>query len=197
MKIVVGLGNPGPKYETTRHNAGFLAIDTLIEDWRASGPTTQNQGEIYQATLEGEKILLIKPQTFMNLSGKTVGPAFQFYKCAPEDLLVIHDDLDIAPGTFRLKTGGGHGGHNGLKSVDAAVGSAAQGYHRLRIGIGRPAPGSPINPVDYVLQQFSNSEINGLENLFPKIEEAARLFVRGQISSAMNKFNTKEKPNGL
>src|SRR3989338_3961697 len=102
MKIIVGLGNPGAQYETTRHNAGFLAVDRLVDRWKATGPNRQYQGLIYRAQVEGEKVYLVKPQTFMNLSGNCVGPLYGFYQCTPKDLLVIHDDLAITAETFRL-----------------------------------------------------------------------------------------------
>src|SRR4051794_16113943 len=138
MKIVVGLGNPGPKYETTRHNVGFLAVDRLIDEWKATGPASKHQGEVYQADVRGEKVLLVKPETFMNLSGRCVAPLMVFFKCKPSDLIVIHDDLDLIPFALRIKTGGGTGGHNGLKSLDESLGAGQNGYHRIRIGIGHP-----------------------------------------------------------
>lgn len=191
MKIVVGLGNPGPKYETTRHNAGFLAVDRLIEAWKARGPERGNQAEVYQAEFDGEKILILKPQTYMNLSGRAVAPVFNFYKCSVEDLIVIHDDLDLAPAAIRIKTGGGNAGHNGLKSIDASIGK--NGYHRIRLGIGRPAQGSPVETVDYVLQLFSHSELKEIDALLDQVVVATQLLVQGKASEAMNRFNGKKK----
>ncbi|OFZ55324.1 MAG: aminoacyl-tRNA hydrolase [Bdellovibrionales bacterium RIFOXYC1_FULL_54_43] len=191
MKIIAGLGNPGPKYETTRHNSGFLAVDRLVDAWKAQGPAKSNQGEVYQASVKGERVLLVKPQTFMNVSGKCVAPIFKFYKCSPEDLIVIHDDLDLPAGTLRLKTGGGTGGHNGLKSIDASLGNDLTNYHRIRIGIGRPAPGSPVSAVDYVLQPFSDEELQQLDSVLDKAEEAARKMIEGDVLGAMNEFNTR------
>ena len=106
MKLIVGLGNPGLKYETTRHNIGFLCVDYLVDEWRAQGPTIKNQAEVFQATIDGEQILLIKPQTFMNLSGRSVAPFVQFYKLEAKDVIVIHDELDFDPLEIRFKTGG-------------------------------------------------------------------------------------------
>lgn len=198
MKIIAGLGNPGPKYETTRHNAGFLAIDRLIDDWKATGPTVQHEGEVYQASVAGEKVLLVKPQTYMNESGRCIGPLFKFYKLKPEDLIVIHDELDLKPLTLRIKTGGGTGGHNGLKSIDAHLGNAQTGYHRIRIGIGKPgAPGAPeraarMSTVDYVLQPFSDEELSALDEVLDRTANATQLLIRGETARAMNEFNRSE-----
>lgn len=193
MKIVAGLGNPGPKYETTRHNVGFLAVDRLIDRWSATGPAIKNQGEAYQATVKGEKVLILKPQTYMNLSGQCVAPFMTFYQCAPEDLIVVYDELDLKPLSFRLKTGGGAGGHNGIKSLDECLGAGKQGYHRVRIGIGHPrALGLPIQPVDYVLQRFSDGELEGLDPLFDKVAEAVEQILVGDMRGAMTKFNRSE-----
>src|SRR3989338_9628850 len=122
MKIVAGLGNPGPRYETTRHNVGFLAADRLIDRWNAKGPAAKHEAEIFEAGVGGEKVLIVKPQTFMNLSGRSLAPLVRFYKCDPTDLLVIYDDLDLEPLALRLRTGGGTGGHNGLRSIHEHLG---------------------------------------------------------------------------
>ncbi len=193
MKIVVGLGNPGPKYETTRHNVGFLAVDRLVERWKAGSPSNKHHAEIFSAGFGGEKVTLVKPETFMNLSGRSVAPLFTFYKCTPEDVVVIHDELDLKPVSFRLKTGGGTGGHNGLKSIDECLGAAQNGYHRVRIGIGHPAAlGLRQQPVDYVLGQFSDQELAELDPLFDRVAEAIEMIVRGDAKAAMNKFNQKD-----
>jgi PTH1 family peptidyl-tRNA hydrolase len=197
MKMIVGLGNPGPKYETTRHNVGFLALDRLIERWNAQGPNTAYEGEIYTTSVGGEKVLLIKPQTYMNVSGRCVGPLFKFYKCQPTDMIVIHDDLDLNPITLRIKTGGGTGGHNGLKSIDEHLGAALNGYHRIRIGIGHPsktsAPGAARAVVDYVLQPFSDAELDNLDPLLDNVAEAVEKILRGDVRGAMTEFNREKK----
>jgi PTH1 family peptidyl-tRNA hydrolase len=189
MKIIAGLGNPGPKYDTTRHNAGFLALDHLVDHWKATGPNTVGEGETWQATVAGEKVLFVKPLTFMNNSGRCIGPLFKFYKLKPEDLIVLHDELDLKSNALRIKTGGGTGGHNGLKSIDAHLGAGLTDYHRIRMGIGRPAPGSPIEVVDFVLQQYTDSELIGLNGLLDKITPALERMIRGDVKGAMTEFN--------
>ncbi|MBC7386518.1 MAG: aminoacyl-tRNA hydrolase [Cryobacterium sp.] len=190
MKIIVGLGNPGSKYETTRHNVGWLALDRMIDDWKAVGPKTQNQAEVWTANLGGEKVLLLKPQTFMNLSGRAVAPIVQFYKASPEDLIVIHDELDIPPNTLKLKTGGGNGGHNGLKSIDECLG--LNNYHRVRIGIGHPRDYRPqMDVADWVLAHYSPSECADLDEVFTRTRDAVRMLVAGDMKRAANSFNQK------
>jgi PTH1 family peptidyl-tRNA hydrolase len=205
MKIIAGLGNPGPKYEVTRHNVGFLAIDRLVDRWKASGPTLKHQGELFQATYQGEKIILVKPQTFMNLSGRTLAPLFSFYQCTPSNLIVIHDDLDLDPMVLRFKTGGGAGGHNGLKSIDESLGKDNNGYHRIRLGIGHPSrpvaetPGEKfprngrISPADYVLQCFDDGELKRLDPLLDEVVDAVGMILQGQIKTAMNKYHRSKQ----
>ena len=197
MKIIAGLGNPGPKYDTTRHNAGFLAVDRLIDAWRATGPADAYEGEIYQASVAGEKVMLVKPQTFMNNSGDCIAPLMKFYKCGPDDLIVIHDDLDLKPLAMRIKTGGGTGGHNGLKSIDACLGTGSTNYHRIRVGIGHPS--KIVHPstqgkharsvVDYVLQPFTDAELEELDRLLDELVKAAEMMIRGDVKRAMTEFN--------
>ena len=183
---------------------GFLAIDRLIERWNASGPTVKHQGEIYQATfktasestLKDQRICLVKPTTFMNLSGRCIGPLFHFYQCDPDDLIVIHDDLDLSPLSLRLKTGGGTGGHNGLKSIDESLGSALTNYHRIRIGIGHPSNSiqtQRIAVADYVLQPFSDIELKDLDFLLNDVADAIEQIFQGQIHQAMNRYHTQLK----
>ncbi|MFZ9596722.1 MAG: aminoacyl-tRNA hydrolase [Bdellovibrionia bacterium] len=204
MKIIVGLGNPGPQYELTRHNVGFLAIDRLVDRWKATVAQAKYHAELYQATFEGEKILLMKPQTFMNLSGRSVAAAMSFYQCAPEDLIVIHDDLDLDAQSIRLKTGGGTGGHNGLKSIDECLGKSKTGYHRIRIGIGHPQkPGpsasqdalkrSKMSPAHYVLEAFDDQQLKELDPVLDDVVEAASLILQGKIKIAMNHFHARTK----
>lgn len=192
MKMIVGLGNPGPKYETTRHNVGFIAIDRLVDRWKASGPVVRNQAHIFQASFEGQSVYLVKPKTFMNLSGKAVGPLFSFYKCNPEDLIVIQDELDLPLRTFRLKVGGGTGGHNGLKSIDEHLGKEKSNYYRIRIGIGHPSlfpQTARVSPADYVLQPFQDQELLDLDPVLDDVAQAVEEILRGNMQAAMNKYH--------
>ncbi len=195
MKIVVGLGNPGQKYETTRHNIGFLCIDYLVDAWKANGPFTKHQGEYWQTSIQGEPVILLKPQTFMNLSGRSLAPFFQFYKCKPEDVIVLHDELDFEPNEIRFKTGGSHGGHNGLRSIDECLGSENTAYHRVRLGIGHPRNFNlKMDVADYVLGKIPDQEWAELEDLFKKAREGIELIFSGKIKEAMNKFHGRPKP---
>jgi PTH1 family peptidyl-tRNA hydrolase len=157
MLLIAGLGNPGPQYAKNRHNVGFMAADAIARRHSFSGFSKKFRGEIAEGTLAGEKVLIIKPMTFMNLSGDSVGEAMRFYKLSPSDIIVIHDELDLAPGKLKLKTGGGHGGHNGLKSIDAHCG---KDYKRLRIGIGHP--GTQGSRQSACAWRFAKADSNGL-----------------------------------
>lgn len=187
MKLIVGLGNPGARYETTRHNVGFLAIDRLVDAWGASGGGKKFEAEVYSCSVGGEKIVLAKPQTFMNLSGRSVGPMLSFYKIEPSDLIVIHDELDLPPMSLRIKRGGGAGGHNGIKSIDEHLGS--QDYYRVRIGIGKPERG---NGADYVLDQYSDQELNELDPKLDDVKNICEMLLRGEMTCAMNLYHKRE-----
>lgn len=190
MKIIVGLGNPGTKYETTRHNVGFMLIDHLADEWRAQGPIKKFNAEVFTGDLPGAgPFLLVKPQTFMNLSGQTVAGIVNFYKTNPTELLVIHDDLDLPSMSMRFKVGGGPGGHNGLKSIDESLGSGNNGYHRLRLGIGKPERG---DPADYVLKPFSESEAKALGDVLETGIQAVKSWACDGIAKTMNEFNKRE-----
>lgn len=192
MKLVVGLGNPGPKYETTRHNVGWLALDHLIDVWKAEGPKSKFNAEFWTATVGGEKVILAKPQTFMNLSGQAIAPLAGFYKCAPADIIVVYDEVDLKPGALRIKTGGGSGGHNGIKSLDSSLGSPE--YHRVRIGVGHARDVHPgMDLADYVLGQFTQSECDTLDGVFANVAKAAELLIAGDARKAMNVYNTAPK----
>ena len=165
MWLVVGLGNPGPSYEHNRHNVGFMAADAICRRHGFSASQKKFGGLLSEGALGGEKTLCLKPLTYMNLSGQSVGEACRFYKIAPENVIVIHDELALPLGDMRLKKGGGHAGHNGLKSIDSHIG---QDYLRLRIGIGHP--GQPELVSDYVLSNFSKAEMKTVE---PQLDDIA------------------------
>lgn len=201
MKIVVGLGNPGAKYETTRHNVGFLAVDRLVELWKGSGPIQKFNAEIYQASLGGESVLLMKPQTFMNLSGKSVAAAMGFYQVKPSELIVIHDDLALQSMSLRFKAGGGAGGHNGLRSIDECLGKENSSYFRIRIGIGHPSqfvgdssdPRGKMSPANYVLAPYHDQELEALDPVLEDVGRAAEWIFNGEIQRAMNTFHSKKE----
>ncbi|MBP1852607.1 aminoacyl-tRNA hydrolase [Rhizobium halophytocola] len=183
MIIIAGLGNPGSKYDGNRHNIGFMAVDAIYRR-HAFGPWTKKfKAEIADGEIAGEKVLLMKPLTFMNLSGEAVGEAMRFYKLTPADLIVVHDELDLLPGKVRMKTGGGNGGHNGLKSIDAHCG---KDYRRLRLGIGHPGDKDRVS--GYVLGDFAKVDRDWLDPLIDAIADNADLLPLKDESKLMNKL---------
>ncbi len=186
-KLIVGLGNPGPKYQGTRHNAGFMVLDRLANE--AGIPVTRKtfSGLYGEGTFQGERLLLLKPQTFMNLSGRSVAEALRFHKLALSDLVIIHDDLDIPFGRVKLKDGGGHGGHNGLRSLMQELGGGQ--FVRLRIGVGRPLHG---DVADYVLTNFSREEQSGLDRLLDGMVGLLAMFVREGLPKTMSLCNNRD-----
>jgi PTH1 family peptidyl-tRNA hydrolase len=192
--LVVGLGNPGGRYETTRHNAGFLVLDRLCERAHGRGWQPRFQGQFSQANWLGERVALLKPETFMNLSGRSVRRVAGFFQLGSESILVVHDELDLPFGELRLKEGGGDAGHQGLASITAELGGS--GYGRLRFGIGRPPPEYEGGVGDFVLEAFTPAE---REELGPRLEravEAITLVVRDGMAAAMNVVNQR-KPSSL
>lgn len=183
MLLIAGLGNPGSQYAKNRHNAGFMAAEAIARRHSFSGFSKKFRGEIAEGELAGEKTIIIKPMTFMNLSGDSIGEAMRFYKLSPEDLIVMHDELDLAPGKLRFKTGGGHGGHNGLKSVDAHCG---KNYRRLRIGIGHPGDKARVN--SHVLSDFAKADHDWLDPLLDAIADHAELMASGDDAGFLNKI---------
>ncbi|MFN7003725.1 MAG: aminoacyl-tRNA hydrolase [Roseinatronobacter sp.] len=174
MKLFAGLGNPGAKYAGNRHNIGFMALDAIhgahgFAPWRA-----KFQAELSEGVLAGQKVILLKPQSFMNLSGQSVAAALRFYKLDPADLVVFHDELDLAPGKLRLKQGGGHAGHNGLRSIHEHLGPD---YARVRLGIGHPGHKDRVAP--YVLSDFAKADQDWLDDLMRGIADGAADLVRG------------------
>jgi len=181
MLIFVGLGNPGGKYAQNRHNIGFMALDRIAEahgfaPWRA-----KFQGQITEGRLGGDKVLLLKPETFMNRSGQSVGEALRFYKLTPADLTVFHDELDLAPGKCRVKQGGGHAGHNGLRSIHGHIGDA---YARVRLGIGHPGRKEAVP--GYVLHDFARADAQWLDPLLQGIANGAPHLAAGDTGKFQN-----------
>jgi peptidyl-tRNA hydrolase, PTH1 family len=189
MKILVGLGNPGDKYEMNRHNVGFMAVEAIAENHGASPWKRRFQGMAAEVEIGRERCLLLKPMTFMNESGRSVGEAIRFYKISPADVIVFHDELDLEPGRIRVKFGGGPAGHNGLKSVSAHIGND---YHRARIGIGHP--GSREAVVSYVLHDFSKKDQEWLEPLLTAIARATPQLLAGQDAKFLNEIARVSRP---
>ncbi len=187
MKLVVGLGNPGPEYERTRHNEGFLAAEELARVLGASFTVKKFASELAEAKAGGERIWIMKPQTYMNHSGEAVGPALRFWKLGLDDLVVVHDDLELEPFRVQVKVGGGHGGHNGLKSVNAHAGGPD--YARVRVGVGRPPP--MIDPADYVLGRWPRANDRDVVDAVERGAEAARLCCELGAHKAMNQVNRR------
>lgn len=175
MMLVVGLGNPGPEYERHRHNVGFMAVDDVQRRFGFSPWRRRFQGLSAEGTVGGEKILALKPQTFMNLSGQAVGEAMRFYKMIPDQVVVFHDELDLPAGRIRVKRGGGHGGHNGLRSIDDHIG---KDYWRVRVGIGHP--GSKEKVHGWVLSNFAKSDEAWLEPLLDAMTREFPLVAAGE-----------------
>lgn len=187
MKLVVGLGNPGRKYEGTRHNVGFEALARLARECGADPPRRKFEGEVCECPLGGEKALLLAPQTFMNRSGLSVRQALDFYQVAHEDLLVICDEFQLPVGQLRIRSQGSDGGQNGLADVIRTLGTRE--FSRLRIGIG-PVP-DRWDPADFVLGKFSASEREIIDVEIARASDAVRLWAAEGVSAAMNKFNGK------
>ncbi len=182
MLLVVGLGNPGAKYERNRHNIGFHAVDKIAQAYGAGSWAKKFRGEWCEARLEGEPFFFLKPQTYMNLSGESVASTAHFYKIPTERIIVIHDDLDLLSGKIRVKQGGGHGGHNGLKSIDAHIGND---YWRVRIGIGRPENKDRVT--DYVLENFTKEELPLQQKILAAITNHFSYLSKDDASTFMNK----------
>ena len=189
MKILVGLGNPGDKYEMNRHNVGFMAVEAIAENYSAGPWKRRFQGMAAEVEIGRERCLLLKPATFMNESGRSVGEAIRFYKVSPADVIVFHDELDLEPGRVRVKFGGGHAGHNGLKSISAHIGND---YHRARIGIGHP--GSREAVVSYVLHDFSKKDREWLEPLLNAIASGTPHLLSGQDAKFLNEIARASRP---
>ena len=187
IRLIVGLGNPGREYETTRHNVGFLWVDELARLQKLNFKSEAKfHGLTARGQLHGHEVLLLKPQTFMNVSGRSVAALAQFYKITPAEMLVVHDELDLPPGVARLKIGGGHGGHNGLKDIIAHL--ASKDFWRLRIGIGHP--GDRAEVANYVLNDPRREERELMEQAMQKAQDIAHLVIEGKNEAAMLKLHS-------
>ncbi|MEY8831361.1 aminoacyl-tRNA hydrolase [Sedimentitalea sp. XS_ASV28] len=189
MKLIVGLGNPGAKYARNRHNIGFMALDRIADDhgfapWRA-----KFQGQLSEGRLGREKVVLLKPETFMNNSGQSVGETMRFFKLEPADVIVIHDEIDLAPGKSRIKSGGGHAGHNGLRSIHAHIGEA---YDRVRLGVGHPGRKELVP--GYVLRDFPKADDDWLDDLLRGISDGAPHLADGDGGRFMNAVALRTAP---
>lgn len=188
IRLIAGLGNPGPEYDATRHNAGFWFVDAVARELKVSlVPERSYFGLAARATTRHGSIWLLEPMTFMNLSGKSVAALARFFKIAPEEILVVHDELDLMPGQAKLKLGGSHAGHNGLKDIHAQLGSA--GYWRLRLGIGHP--GVKAEVVDYVLRKPPKEQREAIEQSITQSLQALDLLLAGEMERAMMKVHAK------
>lgn len=185
--LIVGLGNPGKEYANNRHNVGFHCLDRLAGAYGLSFDRRRHKAEVAIGEIAGRKVVLLKPQTFVNQSGEAVRAAASFYRIAPGDILAIYDDLDLPQGTIRLRPRGGSGGHNGVKSLIEQLGT--EDFARIRVGIGRP-PGR-MEPRDYVLQDFSAEEWEVMEEVYGRVVKAVETFIRHGIAEAMNRFNVR------
>lgn len=191
IKLFVGLGNPGSDYDQTRHNAGFWWIDALANQWNLQLRTERNYfGLMARGQVNGDTVWLLEPQTFMNASGKSVATLARFFKIAPEDILVAHDELDIAPGEAKLKLGGGHAGHNGLRDIHAQLGSS--NYWRLRIGIGHPGDKSQV--ASWVLKKPSPDDRIGIDQAMDRALKAAQHLQSGDMNKATALIHTSKPP---
>lgn len=189
MKMIVGLGNPGDKYEKTKHNVGFMAADRLATAHQTKFKRNDFEADVADFFVNGEKILLVKPMTFMNNSGRAVGSLMTYFGIYPEELLVIYDDLDLALGKIRLRQKGGAGGHNGIKSIISHNGGS-QVFNRIKIGIGRPPKGKEV--VNHVLSPFAKADQTLIESGIGQAVEAAEHFIEtNDFIETMNRFNVR------
>ena len=191
MKLIVGLGNPGKEYSGSRHNLGFRCINHLAKAQGVGVDKRQCQAQLGVGRIAGVQVVLAKPKTFMNLSGKSVHLMMDRFKAKREDIVVIHDDLDLPLGRIRFYANGGPGGHKGVESIIAALGS--RDFARIRVGVGRPPPG--MDPVDFVLLDFSPTEREVVEEAIAKVGEAVPFMLKEGLAAAMNKYNQRESPS--
>ncbi len=189
MKLFVGLGNPGAKYAMNRHNIGFMAVDRIASDHGFTPWRSRFQGDVSEGRLGAEKVVLLKPGTFMNLSGQSVGEAMRFFKLTPADIVVFHDEIDLAPGKCRVKEGGGHAGHNGLRSIHQHIGDA---YLRVRMGVGHPGHKDAVP--GYVLHDFPKVDLGWVDDLVRGCSDGAESLAEGDRAAFQNKVSLRTAP---
>lgn len=189
MKLIVGLGNPGREYESTRHNVGFMTVDRLSEKLEIPAIKAKHRALLGDKTIGGQKVMLVKPMTYMNLSGESVGEIVRFYKIAPEDVIVVYDDTSLPTGTLRVREGGSDGGHNGMKSLIQHLGT--QQFPRIRIGIGEKPAGWDL--ADYVTSKFSEEEQPLIAQAVRSAADCAKMLLTKPIQETMNRYNKRPK----
>ena len=185
MKLIVGLGNPTPQYDKTRHNVGFAVIDHLMNEYGIALDTAKHKGFYGKGRIAGESVILLKPMTYMNLSGESVVQVANYYKVAPKDIIVVYDDINLDVGRLRIREKGSAGGHNGIKNIIAHLGTDE--FPRIRVGVGMKPP--KMDLADYVLSRFSKEEEALMEEGYERAAKAMELMVEDEISQAMNLYN--------
>jgi PTH1 family peptidyl-tRNA hydrolase len=189
VRLFVGLGNPGSDYAKNRHNIGFMAVDEIVHRYSFAPFRSKFQGQLCEGKIAGQKVLILKPTTYMNESGKAVQAAMAFYKLPIQDIIVFHDEMDLVAGKIRMKTGGGHAGHNGVRSIQSHIGS---GFQRVRLGVGHP--GDKEKVVGHVLNDFSKADQQWLDKMIEAIGENADLLIKGEDSGFMSKVSLALNP---
>lgn len=189
MYLIAGLGNPTKEYDKTRHNVGFSIIDVLADQYRIDVSEKKHKALCGRGAIEGQKVILVKPQTFMNLSGESIREVVDYYKIEAEDIIIIYDDISLEPGQLRIRLKGSAGGHNGIKNIIAHLGS--QEFPRIKVGVGAKPPRMDL--ADYVLSRFSKEEQPLMEDAFKEAAEAAVMMMTEGAEKAMNHYNTKKK----
>jgi PTH1 family peptidyl-tRNA hydrolase len=189
MKLIVGLGNPGTKYAGNRHNIGFMALDRIASDHGFGPWRTKFQGQVSEGRFGSDKVVLLKPETFMNLSGQSVGEAMRFHKLDPADVIVFHDEIDLAPAKVRVKTGGGHAGHNGLRSIHSHIGPD---YDRVRLGVGHPGHKDAVP--GFVLRDFAKADQDWLDDVLRGISDGIEKLVSDESGKFLNAVALRVAP---
>ncbi len=185
--LIVGLGNPGTQYLTTRHNVGFMALDSFLKSVNAPSPTTEHKAKVWKLKMDDQSVIIAQPQTFMNRSGESVQALMAYYKIELDHVIVIHDDIDQPFLGMKIQKNRGHGGHNGIRDISEKLGTAD--YARIKLGVGRP-PHPEMNVADYVLQKFNSEEMNQLPDLFQKTFDAFESIIFDGLQKASTKFNS-------